>query len=92
MSILNTLVWRGLPTERTLAAPAVTESPPACAAADPFLGDAAGVILLGEVACLAVAAPRLTTLPGVPYQYQRAARLHLAGEPPRQARGRASGP
>ena len=37
--ILNTLVWRGLPTERTLAAPAVTAWVHGLRDADPFLRD-----------------------------------------------------
>ena len=39
LSILNTLVWRGLPTERTLAAPAVTAWVHGLRDADPFLRD-----------------------------------------------------
>ena len=39
LSVLNTLVWRGLPTERTLAAPAVTAWVHGLRDADPFLRD-----------------------------------------------------
>ncbi|MGH4023598.1 MAG: IucA/IucC family protein, partial [Pseudonocardiaceae bacterium] len=48
LSILNTLVWRGLPTERTLAAPAVTRWILGLAAQDAFLRDETRVVLLGE--------------------------------------------
>ena len=58
MSILNTLVWRGLPADRTLAAPRVTEFLTGIVAADPFLGADRRLVLLGEVASLA-APPRL---------------------------------
>ncbi|MET7616675.1 IucA/IucC family siderophore biosynthesis protein [Streptomyces sp. NPDC005408] len=70
LSILNTLVWRGLPTERTLAAPAVTSWVHGLRDADPFLRDECGVILLGEVASIAVAHPLYDHLPEVPYQYK----------------------
>ncbi|WP_369232830.1 IucA/IucC family siderophore biosynthesis protein [Streptomyces sp. R21] len=70
LSILNTLVWRGLPTERTLAAPAVTAWMQALREADPFLRDTCAVILLGEVASIAVGHPVYDELPEVPYQYK----------------------
>jgi siderophore synthetase component len=70
MSILNTLVWRGLPTDRTLAAPRVTEFLTRIVAADPFLRDDRRLVLLGEVASLAVPHPDYETLPGAPYQYR----------------------
>lgn len=70
LSILNTLVWRGLPTERTLAAPAVTAWVHALRDADPFLRDECGVILLGEVASVAVEHPLYDHLAEVPYQYK----------------------
>ncbi|MEW1719230.1 IucA/IucC family siderophore biosynthesis protein [Streptomyces sp. NPDC093109] len=70
LSILNTLVWRGLPTERTLAAPAVTAWMHGVRDADPFLRDECGVILLGEVASVAVEHPLYDQLPEVPYQYK----------------------
>ncbi|NUK82665.1 IucA/IucC family siderophore biosynthesis protein, partial [Streptomyces lunaelactis] len=56
LSILNTLVWRGLPTERTLAAPAVTGWIHAVRDADPYLRETR-VILLGETASVSVAHP-----------------------------------
>lgn len=70
LSILNTLVWRGLPTERTLAAPAVTAWVQGIRDADPFLRDTCRVILLGEVASVAVEHPLYDRLPETPYQYK----------------------
>ncbi|MFD3413170.1 IucA/IucC family protein [Streptomyces cyaneofuscatus] len=70
LSILNTLVWRGLPTERTLAAPAVTAWVQGLCEADPFLRDTCRVILLGEVASVAVEHPLYDHLPEAPYQYK----------------------
>jgi siderophore synthetase component len=70
LSILNTMVWRGLPTERTLAAPAVTGWLKAITAADPFLADVCKVVLLGEVASVAVGHGVLDRMPAIPYQYR----------------------
>ncbi|TGB01188.1 IucA/IucC family siderophore biosynthesis protein [Streptomyces sp. MZ04] len=70
LSVLNTLVWRGLPTGRTLAAPAVTAWMQALRDADPFLRDECRVILLGEVASVTVEHPLYDGLPEVPYQYK----------------------
>ncbi|MEV6395822.1 IucA/IucC family siderophore biosynthesis protein [Streptomyces sp. NPDC051907] len=70
LSILNTLVWRGLPTERTLAAPAVTSWVHGLRDADPFLREECGVILLGEVASVTVEHPLYDRLPEAPYQYK----------------------
>lgn len=70
LSILNTLVWRGLPTERTLAAPAVTAWVQGRCESDPFLRDTCGVILLGEVASVAVEHPLYDRLPETPYQFK----------------------
>ncbi|MFI8826669.1 IucA/IucC family protein [Streptomyces sp. NPDC053431] len=70
LSVLNTLVWRGLPTERTLAAPAVTAWVHGLRDADPFLREECGVILLGEVASVTVEHPLYDRLPEVPYQYK----------------------
>lgn len=70
LSILNTLVWRGLPTERTLAAPSVTAWVQGLCADDPFLRDTCRVILLGEVASVAVEHPLYDHLPEAPYQYK----------------------
>ncbi|MEU2155986.1 IucA/IucC family protein [Streptomyces sp. NPDC019396] len=70
LSVLNTLVWRGLPTERTLAAPAVTAWVQAIRDGDSFLRDECGVVLLGEVASVTVEHPLYDRLPDVPYQYR----------------------
>jgi siderophore synthetase component len=70
LSILNTLVWRGLPTERTLAAPAVTTWVQGLRDRDPFLRDTCGVILLGEVASVTVEHPLYDHLPETPYQFK----------------------
>lgn len=70
LSILNTLVWRGLPTERTLAAPAVTAWVQGLRDADPFLRDECRVVLLGEVASVTVEHPLYDHLAEVPYQYK----------------------
>ncbi|MBM7442641.1 IucA/IucC family siderophore biosynthesis protein [Streptomyces sp. HB132] len=70
LSILNTLVWRGLPTERTLAAPAVTAWVQGLCEGDPFLRDTCGVVLLGEVASVAVEHPFYDRLPESPYQFK----------------------
>ncbi|MFF8654211.1 IucA/IucC family protein [Streptomyces huasconensis] len=70
LSVLNTLVWRGLPTERTIAAPAVTAWMHTLRDTDPFLRDECRVILLGEVASVAVEHPVYDGLPEVPYQYR----------------------
>ncbi|UJB44356.1 IucA/IucC family siderophore biosynthesis protein [Streptomyces sp. A1-5] len=70
LSILNTLVWRGLPTERTLAAPAVTAWVHGLRDGDTYLRDETRVILLGETASVTVEHPLYDRLPGVPYQYK----------------------
>ncbi|WP_432168534.1 IucA/IucC family protein [Streptomyces sp. bgisy031] len=70
LSVLNTLVWRGLPTERTLAAPSVTAWMHSLRETDSFLKDDCGVILLGEVASVAVEHPAYDGLEEVPYQYK----------------------
>lgn len=70
LSVLNTLVWRGLPTERTVAAPAVTAWVHSLRAQDPYLREECRMILLGEVASVAVPHPVYDGLPGVPYQYR----------------------
>ncbi|MBP0459137.1 IucA/IucC family protein [Streptomyces montanisoli] len=70
LSILNTLVWRGLPTRRTLAAPAVTSWVLGLRDDDPFLRDETRVILQGEVASVTVRHPLYDRLPEAPYQYK----------------------
>ncbi|MCG6497549.1 IucA/IucC family siderophore biosynthesis protein [Kitasatospora sp. A2-31] len=70
LAVLNTLVWRGLPTERTLAAPAVTAWIHGLRDADPFLRDECRVVLLGEIASVTVDHPLYRELPEAPYQYK----------------------
>ncbi|MPZ89920.1 MAG: hypothetical protein GEU81_18105, partial [Nitriliruptorales bacterium] len=69
MSILNTLVYRGLPSERTVAAPAVTAFVQGIRDRDPFLRDQCRLILLGEVASVDVPHRHFDALPGAPYQF-----------------------
>ena len=68
LSILNTSVYRGLPRERTLVAPALTEWLTHLLAADPFLAGS-GLLLLGEVASVSVAHTAFGAVPDVPYQH-----------------------
>ncbi|MGH9212039.1 MAG: IucA/IucC family protein [Acidimicrobiales bacterium] len=68
VSILNTSVYRGLPRQRTLAAPALTEWFSATTGADPFLKET-GLVLLGEVASVSVAHHAFEAVPDVPYQH-----------------------
>ncbi|MFF3600037.1 IucA/IucC family protein [Kitasatospora indigofera] len=70
LAILNTLVWRGLPTERTLVAPAVTGWIHGLRDGDAFLRDECRVILLGEIASVTVDHPVYRELPEAPYQYK----------------------
>jgi siderophore synthetase component len=70
LSIMNTLVYRGLPADRSLGAPAVTAFLQGIAAADPYLRDACRVILLGEVASVTVTHPTYEELEGAPYQFR----------------------
>ncbi|MQA14764.1 MAG: IucA/IucC family siderophore biosynthesis protein [Pseudonocardiaceae bacterium] len=70
LSILNTLVWRGLPTDKTVAAPAVTAWVLGLVERDEFLREQARPVLLGEVASVTINHPVLEALPGAPYQYR----------------------
>lgn len=70
LSVFNTMVWRGLPSDLTLAAPAVTAWIHSLRDADPFLSRECGVVLLGEVASVTVRHPVYDRLPEVPYQYK----------------------
>jgi siderophore synthetase component len=69
MSILNTLVYRGLPSERTVIAPQVTKHIKDLRENDPFLRDQCKIGLLGEVATMNVDQKTFLRIPGVPYQY-----------------------
>ncbi|MDA0161157.1 hypothetical protein OM076_12840 [Solirubrobacter ginsenosidimutans] len=66
LSILNTSVYRGLPRDRTLAAPALSAWLKARVAQDPFLSE---LIMLGEVASVSVAHRAFESIAGVPYQH-----------------------
>ncbi|MBE2314574.1 IucA/IucC family siderophore biosynthesis protein [Solirubrobacter sp. CPCC 204708] len=68
LSILNTSVWRGLPRDRTLAAPALSAWLQERVLSDAFLRET-GVILLGEVASVSVAHPAFEAVADVPYQH-----------------------
>lgn len=70
MSILNTLVYRGLPGERTVIAPEVTAFMKDILGKDTYLKDECRVGLLGEVATMNVDHPVFSEVDGVPYQYQ----------------------
>ncbi len=70
MKILNTLVWRGLPGDRTEAAPLVTEYLKGIRDDDPFLRDEHRLVLPGEVAGVNVDHPEFDRLEGAPYQYR----------------------
>lgn len=69
MSILNTLVYRGLPRERTMVAPEITKYIHGIRNKDTFLRDDCRLILLGEVASINFDHPYYTKLDGAPYQY-----------------------
>jgi siderophore synthetase component len=64
LSILNTSVYRGLPRDRTLAAPALSAWLKEQVASEEFLAD---LILLGEVASVSVAHRAFESIAGVPY-------------------------
>jgi siderophore synthetase component len=70
LSVLNTLVWRGLPTERTLVAPRLTEFLRGVRDGDPFLRAECRPVLLGEVASVTVEQAGYAALAGAPYQYR----------------------
>ncbi|GAA3375928.1 IucA/IucC family protein [Streptomyces racemochromogenes] len=70
LSVFNTTVWRGLPSDLSVAAPAVTAWIHSLRDADPFLRDECRVVLLGEVASVTVRHPVYDGLPEVPYQYR----------------------
>ncbi|MEV6581536.1 IucA/IucC family protein [Streptomyces sp. NPDC051582] len=70
LSVFNTLVWRGLPSDRCAAAPAVTAWIRGLHDSDPFLREECRVVLLGEVASVTVRHPVYDELPEAPYQYK----------------------
>ncbi|QCW04785.1 IucA/IucC family siderophore biosynthesis protein [Natrinema pallidum] len=69
MQISNTLVWRGLPGERTEAAPLVTEYVKDVRDGDPFLRDECEVVLPGEIAGVNFDHPTFDALEAPAYQY-----------------------
>lgn len=69
MSILNTLVYRGLPSERTVIAPEVTAFMKSILENDSFLKEECRLGLLGEVATMNVNHRTFMNLAGAPYQY-----------------------
>jgi siderophore synthetase component len=69
MRILNTLVWRGLPGERTEAAPLVTEYVKSVRDEDEFLREECELVLPGEVAGINYDHPEFAQLDGNAYQY-----------------------
>ncbi|MBX0322493.1 IucA/IucC family siderophore biosynthesis protein [Halomicroarcula sp. F13] len=68
MRILNTLVWRGLPGERTELAPTVTEYIQGIYEQDEFL-QAQGLVLPGEIAGVNYDHSDFTDIDDSPYQY-----------------------
>ncbi|ELY92175.1 IucA/IucC family protein [Natrialba taiwanensis] len=68
MRILNTLVWRGLPGERTELAPTVTEYIKGIYEDDAFLQEQ-GLILPGEIAGINYDHGDFTDIENSPYQY-----------------------
>ncbi|WP_306055164.1 IucA/IucC family protein [Natronococcus wangiae] len=68
MRILNTLVWRGLPGERTELAPTVTEYIEGIYEGDGFLQEQ-GLVLPGEIAGVNYDHSDFTDIEGSPYQY-----------------------
>ena len=69
VSIFNTAVYRGLPSKRNLAAPAVTAWLKQIQSQDPDLKQS-GVAFLGEVATLTIHQPCFDQIEGVPYQFK----------------------
>lgn len=69
MSILNTLVYRGLPSERVVLAPEITAHIQGIQDNDSFLKNTCRVILPGEVASMNYHHPDYVKLNGAPYQF-----------------------
>lgn len=69
VSVRNTLVYRGLASAATLAAPAVTTWLRDVSAADPLLGEKYRFELLGEVASVSVRHPLLGHVDELPYRF-----------------------
>lgn len=71
LAILNTMVYRGIPTELCRAAPASTRWVHALRDGDPFLSERCRVVLPGEVAAVAVRHPVLEEIPDAPYRHKQ---------------------
>ena len=69
VSIFNTAVYRGLPSKRNLAAPAVTAWLKQIQSQDSDLKQS-GVAFLGEVATLTIHQPCFDQIDGAPYQFK----------------------
>lgn len=69
VSIFNTAVYRGLPSKRNLAAPAVTAWLKKMLDEDTDLQNT-GVVFLGEVATLTIQQPCYDQIEGAPYQFK----------------------
>ncbi|MDH1698851.1 IucA/IucC family protein [Acinetobacter johnsonii] len=69
VSIFNTAVYRGLPSKRNIAAPAVTAWLKQIQSQDPDLKQS-GVAFLGEVATLTIHQPCFDEIEGAPYQFK----------------------
>ncbi|RGD90600.1 IucA/IucC family protein [Acinetobacter sp. SWAC57] len=69
VSIFNTAVYRGLPSKRNIAAPAVTAWLKQIQSQDPDLKQS-GVVFLGEVATLTIHQPCFDEIEGAPYQFK----------------------
>lgn len=69
VSIFNTAVYRGLPSKRNLAAPAMTAWLKRIHQQDQDLQNT-GVIFLGEVATLTIHQPCFDRIDGAPYQFK----------------------
>ncbi|GAA4669349.1 IucA/IucC family protein [Streptomyces chumphonensis] len=67
--IRNTLVWRGLSTEPTHAAPDVSHWLHTLRARDPYLSEELRFHPLGEVAAVSVRHPLYQAVPDAPYRY-----------------------
>ncbi|MEV2275403.1 IucA/IucC family protein [Nocardiopsis sp. NPDC049922] len=71
LAILNTMVYRGIPTELCRAAPASTAWVHQLRDKDAFLSERCEVILPGEVAAVAVRHPVLEDIPDAPYRHRQ---------------------
>ncbi|MFC8827730.1 IucA/IucC family protein [Streptomyces sp. NPDC057137] len=67
--VRNTLVWRGLSTDPTEAAPDVSAWLHSVRDADPYLRDEVRIHPLGEVAAVAVGHPLYESVKDAPYRY-----------------------